>query len=181
MIQYIGLLRSLNVGPNNRIKMPELESLLKELGFSGLKSYLQSGNLVFGSDVTDPQIVASHIEEAITKGSGLEIRVVVKTQTEMLRIAGNNPFLKIDGIEAEFLHVTFLFEQPEERKTKLIEMIHDPRDSFKLAGREIYLYCPGGYGNTKFSNTFFEKKLGVAATTRNWRTVNVLASMAVQG
>jgi uncharacterized protein (DUF1697 family) len=181
MIQYIALLRSLNVGPKNRIKMPELESLLKDLAFSGLKTYLQSGNLVFASDFTDPQVVASRIEKAITKGSGLEVAVVVKTQAEMLRIAGNNPFLKRDSIEAEFLHVTFLFGQPEERKTKLIEMIQDPKDSFRLAGREIYLYCPRGYGNTKFSNTFFEKKLGVAATTRNWRTVNVLASMAVQG
>ena len=181
MIAYIALLRSLNVGPKNRIKMPELESLLKELGFRGLKSYLQSGNLVFGSDVANPRVVASSIEKAIKKGPGLDVAVLVKTQTEMLRIAGNNPFLKMKGIDAEFLHVTFLFEQPQEAKMKLLETSQDPKDSFRLVGREIYLYCPGGYGNTRFSNTFFEKKLGVAATTRNWRTVNVLASMAVEG
>ena len=181
MIAYVTLLRSLNVGPKNRIKMSELESLLKELRLKGLKSYLQSGNLVFGSDITDPQMVASRIEKAITQGSGLDVAVLVKTQTEMLRIAENNPFFKMAGIDSEFLHVTFLFEQPEETKIKVIESSQDPRDSLRLAGREIYLYCPGGYGNTKFSNTFFEKKLGVAATTRNWRTVNVLANMAAAG
>lgn len=157
MIAYIALLRSLNVGPKNRIKMSELESLLKELEFSNLKSYLQSGNLVFGSNVSDPQIVASRIEKAITKGSGLEVAVVVKTQTEMLRIAGHNPFLKMPSINPEFLHITFLFEQPGEGKFKLIEMSQDPKDSFRLVDREVYLYCPGGYGNTKFSNTFLNR------------------------
>jgi uncharacterized protein (DUF1697 family) len=180
MKQYIALLRGLNVGPKNRIKMSELESLLQNLGFSGLKSYLQSGNLVFCSEADDRVNIATQIEKAITKGSGLKVAVLVKEQTEMLRIIGVNPFFKIAGIKEEFLYVIFLFEKPEERKIKLLETSSDPRDSFRLAGSEVYLYCPGGYRNTKFSNTFFERKLGVSATTRNWRTVNVLANITLE-
>ena len=90
----------------------------------------------------------------------------------------NNPFIKKKGIQLDKLHVTFLGTLPESSLVKAIEKLNFSPDEFVITGREIYLHCPGGYGNTKLSNNFFEKKLFVKATTRNWNTVNKLWEMA---
>lgn len=178
MQSYVALLRGVNVSGKNRIKMPELISLLSGAGFNNSKAYLQSGNLIFGSQPENPQIIAEAIQKSILQGLGLEVAVLVKSGEEMAGIAGRNPFLKLKEIDPEFLYVTFLFENPAEDKIRLIDKIKDEQDSFKVLDTQLYLYCPGGYGRTRFSNSFFENKLGVAATTRNWRTVNALKEMA---
>lgn len=83
-----------------------------------------------------------------------------------------------DGLDREKLHVTFLEEEPEPTDVSAIQKYDFPPDAFRIIGKEVYLFCPGGYGNTKLSNTFFEKKLHVKATTRNWKTVGKLAGIS---
>ncbi len=95
----------------------------------------------------------------------------------MIDISKNNPFIKRKA-DVAFLHVTFLSDEPE--KPNLLKIAEGPygKDKFIVSGKAVYLFCPGGYGNTKLSNTFFENKLKVVATTRNWKTVNELARMS---
>jgi uncharacterized protein (DUF1697 family) len=168
MKAYVALLRGVNVGGKNCVKMPELLSLLSGLGLNRLNSYLQSGNLVFESDQIDSRVLVTAIEKRIQEGS----------ESEMSGVDSLNPFLKQSGLNSQFLYVTYLFEQPPEDKIKLIENFKDPRDSFWVVDRQVYLHCPVGYGKTKFSNSFFEKQLGMAATTRNWRTAKALKDLA---
>jgi uncharacterized protein (DUF1697 family) len=178
MKAYVALLRGVNVGGKNRVKMPELLSLLSGLGLNRLNSYLQSGNLVFESDQIDSRVLVTAIEKRIQEGLGLDVAVLVKSESEMSGVDSLNPFLKQSGLNSQFLYVTYLFEQPPEDKIKLIENFKDPRDSFWVVDRQVYLHCPVGYGKTKFSNSFFEKQLGMAATTRNWRTAKALKDLA---
>jgi uncharacterized protein (DUF1697 family) len=96
----------------------------------------------------------------------------------MKAIAGFNPFIKKKNIDPRKLHVTFLSPEPGLSNVHALNGIHYPPDEFILKGKEIYLHCPDGYGRSKLNNNFFEKKLKVTATTRNWRTVNELIKLA---
>ncbi len=95
----------------------------------------------------------------------------------MQSVVDTNPFVKMKGIDLDKLHVTFLSEVPTNENLEKIKTYQYKPDEFIINGREVYLSCPNGYGNTKLSNTFFENKLKVIATTRNWRTVNELLRM----
>ena len=103
--------------------------------------------------------------------------MILRTSDELRRIILANPLTK-EGLDADKYHVTFLSDIPSEEFQGSRMKGKDGPDRYVIIGREIYLFCPNGYGRTKFSNTFFEKKLGVFATTRNWKTVNTLAEMA---
>ncbi len=105
---------------------------------------------------------------------GLDAQVIVRTWEEMSKVIENIPF---QAQEQDKAHVTFLSAEPEDVPTKKIEASKDRLEKFLVSGREVYLYCPNGYGKSKLSNSFFERKLKVSATTRNWRTVNVLYTM----
>jgi uncharacterized protein (DUF1697 family) len=96
----------------------------------------------------------------------------------MRQILSSNPFLNEKGIDPEKLHVTFLENEPDPAFVRKTQMIEFPIDRFRIIGKDVFLHCPGGYGNTKLSNAFFENKLKVKATTRNWRSVGKLAEMA---
>jgi uncharacterized protein (DUF1697 family) len=93
-------------------------------------------------------------------------------------VLSNNPFLSEKNIDESKLHVTFLGEFPSKEQIKKTETLNYEPDRFNIAGKEIYLYCPNGYGRTKLNNNFFENKLNVMATTRNWNTVKKLVEMA---
>jgi len=105
--------------------------------------------------------------------------VTVLNEKELKKTQQNNPFLKARKEDESKLHVTFLSEEPDKDLAEnLKETAQFLPDEWILAGRSVYIFCPGGYGKTKLSNNFFEKKLKVTATTRNWKTVNELVEMA---
>jgi uncharacterized protein (DUF1697 family) len=118
------------------------------------------------------------IEEKIKQEFGFLVAVILRTPRELEQIIDDNPFLKERDVDIGRLYVTFLSEVPGKPILNQIQEIHDESDKFIILNKEAYLYCPGGYGRTKFSNNFFEKKLRVTATTRNWNTVNALLDMA---
>ena len=177
MTVFIALLRGINVGGQKRIAMTDLTQLFTSLGLNNVRTYLQSGNVLFESQDGDPGRLSAMISENISAKFGFSVNVILRTSDELRRIILANPFAK-EGLDADKYHVTFLSDIPSEEFPKSTMKGKDVPDRYVIIGREVYLFCPDGYGRTKFSNTFFEKKLGVFSTTRNWKTVNALAEMA---
>jgi uncharacterized protein (DUF1697 family) len=179
MPTYISILRGINVGGSKKIRMSALETLFARLGFNDVTTYIQSGNVVFSTTLKSPaQDIAEIIEKGILDELHFEVPVIIRSVTEMEAIVEENPFIKEYGIEEERLHVTFLSGTPGPLLATAIQTADFPPDRFTLSGKEVYLYCPAGYGRTKLNNTFFERKLKITATTRNWNTVRKLIEIA---
>lgn len=176
---YISMLRGINVGGQKRIKMDRLRESLVELGVENVKTYLQSGNVVFTAAKRSPLELSKKIEEDILSDFGFSVTVISKTAQEMGKAIQNNPFLHERKIDLSRLHVTFLDQAPSQPALKNLNTLTSPPDRLHHSGTEIYLYCPDGYGKTKFSNNALERVLSVRATTRNWSTVNNLYQMAL--
>jgi uncharacterized protein (DUF1697 family) len=174
---YVAMLRGINVGGRTRVSMGDLKALFEALGAEDVQTYVQSGNVVFTSTVKKASELEHLIQDRISKDLGLDVRLLVRTKQELKRVVDRNPFLK-EKRDPKALHVTFLATKPAADRVRGLNTDAGAPDEFRIAGREVYLHCPNGYGKTKLNNTFFEKKLGVAATTRNWRTVTTLAELA---
>lgn len=158
--------------------MKELLALYQSLGYSDVATYIQSGNVVFKAKEKDAAVLVKQIQHKIADHFGFDVPVIIRTVEAMRTVLASNPFLREKGIEEDKLHVTFLDKLPAQAHIdKLLTYDFSP-DQFILHGLEVYVYCPNGYGRTKIHNNFFENKLKVGATTRNWKTVNVLAGMA---
>ena len=178
MTPYIAILRGINVSGHKIIRMEQLRQSCAALGFQSVQTYVQSGNIVFVAAEKSPSALSKRLTEAILHDFGFSVPVVVKTAKEIRNVINSNPLVKEDGIELSRLHVTFLAEAPSKSALKNLESLPCKPDRFCVGLREIYLHCPAGYGNTKLSNTAFEKALSVRATTRNWKTVTALFEMA---
>lgn len=177
MTTNVALLRGINLGGRNKVGMDSLRQLFLALGHVDVKSYLQSGNVIFRSPVKESSRLARDIEERLARDLGLTVTVLLRTGDDFEQIVANNPFLgrKIDPGK---LHVTFLADKPDHERAPRLETPAGDSDEFSLAGREVYLHCPDGYGRTKLNNAYIERRLGVAATTRNWKTVTSLCDLA---
>ena len=178
MPAYIAMLRGINVGGQKPVRMEQLRESCAALGFRSIETYVQSGNIVFLDEKKSPSNLSKSISEAILDDFGFRVPVLVKTSREMGEVIKRNPFLKETGIDPTKLHVTFLPEAPSKDALKSLERFPTKPDRFYVGRQEIYLYCPGGYGKTKLSNTAFEKVLSMGTTTRNWKTVGALFEMA---
>ena len=174
---YASILRGINVSGHKMIKMDKLLHLFQRLGFGDVSTYIQSGNVIFRGKSTDPKELEKQISRKIEQEFGFEVPVLVKDKSELIEISKHNPFVRRKE-DSAYLHVTFLSEEPEKASIEKIAQEISGKDEFIISGKAIYLFCPNGYGNTKLSNNFFENKLRVVATTRNWKTVNELVRMA---
>ncbi|HYK77648.1 MAG TPA: DUF1697 domain-containing protein [Daejeonella sp.] len=180
MTTYISMLRGINVSGHKKILMADLKALYENLNFQNVSTYIQSGNVIFHSDenLSDQQF-AEKIRSQIFNQYGFEVPVLIRTLSQLQNTLSSNPFLKQEGIDLEKLHVTFLSEKPNPANlTGIQSNIYLP-DEFIISEQEIFLHCPINYGETKLSNKFFESKLKVLATTRNWKTVNKLVEIAL--
>jgi uncharacterized protein (DUF1697 family) len=175
MTRFIALLRAVNVAGSNPLKMPELKALVEGLGHDDVVTYLQSGNVVFSADGS-ADTVERELERALEAELGVKAHILVRTQAEWAKVASNNPFPTSGATKA--LHVTFLAERPDSDKVSAIASDAGGTDEFRVIGREVYLRCPNGYGRSKLINSFWEKRLAVEATTRNWNTVVHLLELA---
>jgi uncharacterized protein (DUF1697 family) len=176
METYVALLRGINVGQNT-LKMERLRQLWSELGFKNVTTYVQSGNVVFEAEGS-PSSLPSAIEPRLAGETRLPVAVLVRTPAELKSSISRNPFLKEKGIDQSRLHVTFLAGAPGKDALRKLTAVNAGPDRFHLSGKEVYLYCPNGYGRTKLSNNALERVLSVKATTRNWNTVNKLYEIA---
>jgi uncharacterized protein (DUF1697 family) len=171
---FICLLRGINVGGNNLLKMKVLRSLCESVGVTGAKTYLQSGNVVFRSGL-NPAALAKKIEEAIRNVTGFESKVILRTVSELREVIAANRFT---GCEPGRLLVAFLGGTIGEDAKTLLMKLKAGREEIQFDDREIYLNLPDGAGVSKLAAALTEKKIGVTVTARNWNTVNALLTMA---
>ena len=178
METYISILRGINVGGHKLIKMQALTKLYEDLGFKNVKTYIQSGNVIFQTKQTDSTLLEEMISKKITEIFTFEVPIIVTLQKEIAKIHKNNPFIHEKHYDTNLLHVTFLSQKP--KQADIAKITGDfGNDEYIISDKAIYLYCPNGYGNTKLTNTFFENKLKVSATTRNWKTTTELLNMSL--
>jgi uncharacterized protein (DUF1697 family) len=178
-IIYVALLRGINLGGHKIVKMEQLRKMFEKLGFEDVKTYIQSGNVVFKAPAQTPENLAKRIEEKVLRQFGFPVRVVVKTAGEIREVIRDNPLVREKGIDPSKLHVTFLWSAPEKNVLKMLDAIDAVPDQFRCSGEAIYLYCPNGYGGSNLTNNVLEKVLKVGTTTRNWKTVNQLYQMSL--
>jgi len=174
----IALLRGINVGGKNKIRMADLSAFFERLKYRDIRTYIQSGNVVFRMSNGPSDKIAARIAKAIDDRFGYEVAVIARTAGQMRATVAANPFLKERGIDTDKLHVTFLAREPAPELVSALGGISYPPDRFAVIGHDVFVHCPVRYGGTKLSNAFFERKLKVPATTRNLKTVLTLVEMA---
>jgi uncharacterized protein (DUF1697 family) len=174
---YVALLRGVNLGAHNKVSMTDLRVLFEELGYADVATYVQSGNVLFKSRGGNAAQLTGAIEKRISRDLGLDIRIVLRSKAQLARVAAGNPFADRES-EPTRLHVTFLADTPARGRVRALADNDFKPDEFLLKGKQIYLHTPQGYGRSKLSGGYFEKQLGVVATTRNWRTVTKLDELA---
>jgi uncharacterized protein (DUF1697 family) len=175
---YVALLRGINVSGHKPVPMAELQKLFEKLGFKGAKTFIQSGNVVFRSGEGDRKKIAALIEAGILKKFGFDVPVIIRTAEDLGAALSGNPYGKRKLAENERVHITYLDQAPAKEALKALEAFSDPVDEIKIVKTEVYILVRNGYGNSKLSNTFVEKKLGVRATTRNLETTAKLIELA---
>jgi uncharacterized protein (DUF1697 family) len=173
---YVALLRGINLGGHNKVSMSDLRVLFASLGAEDVATYVQSGNIIFNS-IDGPGELIRAIEKRISRDLGLSVRVLLRTPGQLAKVLAANPFSD-GGPELTKLHVTFLADKPDRARLSSLDPERAEPDEFRVVREEIFLYCPNGYGRSKLTNAYFERQLGVAATTRNWKTVTKLAELA---
>lgn len=177
MPKQAALLRAINLGSHNRIKMPELKALVEELGFGDVETYLQSGNAVFDAGETSPDVSAKQIEQAIGRELELDVPTIVRTAAELQQIIAASPYTSRES-DPKKLHVMFLDAAPATQLVDEIDRGAYTPDEFHVIDRDIHLLLPSGAGRTKLNGAFFERKLKVTGTARNWNTVTQLLALA---
>ena len=178
MNKFIVLLRGINVSGQKKIKMIELKSLLEQEGFFNVVTYIQSGNIVLDAKQSNTAEVSSIVRNMLDKTFGWDVKVLSKKPQEISNIVEANPFSTLPDLNTKFLAVTMLEDTPSAEKLELIAPFNTADEQFKVLGNNIYIYCPNGFGRAKISNNFFEQKLKVAATSRNWNTMNKLVALS---
>jgi uncharacterized protein (DUF1697 family) len=178
MQTWIFLLQGINVSGQKRMAMPALQSMLEDLGFLNARTYIQSGNAVYSSTESNPSDLSRKIAAGIVDRFGFETPVFLRPAEDFARVIRENPFLTGRQEDPGLLHVTFLSNPLTEKDRASLTPPPSTTDDFQPGIEEIYLFCPDGYGRTKLNNAFFERKLKMRVTTRNWNTVLTLHRMA---
>lgn len=178
MKTYISLLRGINIGGHKKIKMDSLRDGFSSLGYTNIKTYIQSGNILFCSKEEDKTKLEREISSMIMDKYGFDVPVLVLISDDLNEVITNNPFANSINHKKEFIHITFISNEVKEINYKEIESKKESEDEYKIINKAIYLYLQKGYGNTKIHNNFFEKLLKTQATTRNWKTCLELFEMS---
>jgi uncharacterized protein (DUF1697 family) len=157
--------------------MADLRALYERHGHDDVTTYVQSGNVVSRAATRSARAVEESIERAVADDLGLSVTVLVRTPAQLATVLGANPFVRVGG-DPKSLHVTFFARAPGKDAVGALDGGAFAPDEFRVHGQEVYVSCPNGYGRTKINNSWFERKLGVAATTRNWKTVTQLVELS---
>jgi len=178
MATAIALLRGINAGRSNRIAMPDLRTWLEAAGFENVRTHVQSGNVLLDSGRSIAE-VAPAVADAIRRGCGLEIPVVVRTAQEMAAIVAADPHGEV-AVDPQRYFVVFCAEAPSEKVVSALPGHLAGGERFAARGRELFTWCPDGMQNSRVMRRQTDKTLGVTATARNWNTVTRLHEMASQ-
>ena len=172
----VALLRGINVGGKHRLLMKELAELFADAQCSDVRTYIQSGNVVFKASPIVAKGLADCIAKNIEQRYGFASPVILRTTEEMAQTVRDNPFLR-DGTPEKELHVYFLADLPKASAIQSLDPDRSAPDAFRVVGRQIYLHVPNGMGRTKLTNAYFDSKLSTVSTVRNWATVLTLLEM----
>ena len=179
-MKYISILRGINVSGQKKIKMADLKALYEAQGFENVTTYIQSGNVIFESARANKEDSKRIIEKAIEEKYGFHVPVDIRTNQELEAVVKNCPYEEANVEEnGTNILVTFLQSIPPSQKKNLLLEYVKPPERLTIQGKEVYLYCPNGYGRSKLTNVFIENKLGISATTRNWKSVKKLYELSL--
>jgi uncharacterized protein (DUF1697 family) len=180
MAVIISLLRGVNLGPHNRLKMEELRALYEALKLRDAQSYVQSGNVIFRSAEKDLDGLARRIEGAIEKKFGFRPPVILRTTAELREAIAKNPFATRREIAPNKLLVTFLDRDPGEKVREQVRKINTAPEELRIEGREVFIYFPNGMARPKMKWAVVERVLKTQWTGRNWNSVQKILEMAEQ-
>jgi uncharacterized protein (DUF1697 family) len=173
---YVALLRGVNVGGKNKLPMKELAEMFVAAGCRDVRTYIQSGNVVFRAGTGVVTKISRVIASGISDRFGFKSPVVLRSAEEIQTVVAGNPFLA-KSTNDDGLHVMFLADHPAADAVAALDPSRSPGDSFIVRGRDIYLHLPNGAGVSKLTNAYFDSKLSTVSTGRNWRTVTTLLEM----
>jgi uncharacterized protein (DUF1697 family) len=174
-VRWVALLRAVNLGARNKVPMAELRVLLADAGYDDVRTYIASGNVLFGGR-DDRAAVAGELEGLIADAFGVETTAVVRTPEEVAAVVAGHPF----GMDTSRSHVVFLADEPAPEAVERLSATDHAPDRAVLAGTEVYLHYPDGVQGSRLSAARLERLLDVRATHRNWRTVAKLAGLAAE-
>ena len=173
----IALLRGINVGGKNKLSMKDLAAMFVDAGCEDVRTYIQSGNVIFTAGPALAEGIPSLIGQLIMDRFGYSVPVVVRTASELLEIVEANPFAQSE-FEANRLLVFFMADLPDRARVESLDPDRSPGDEFAVVGREVFVHYPNGVARSKLTNAYFDSRLATTSTGRNWRTVNRLLEMA---
>jgi uncharacterized protein (DUF1697 family) len=170
--RWIALLRAVNLGSRNKVPMAELRQLFEDEGCESVRTYIQSGNVVFTRKAPD----GGALEAAVAKAFGVETIVILRTAKQMAQLAEAHPF----GQDTSHSHVAFLAAKPTRAALRALAEFDAGADRFEIVRGDVALHYPNGFQGAQLTAARLEKALGVPATARNWRTVAKLAELAAE-
>jgi uncharacterized protein (DUF1697 family) len=173
---YLALLRGVNVGGKNKLPMKDLAAMFVEAGCADVRTFIQSGNVVFKASASLSKKIPSLITAQIASRFGHKVPVVLRTADQLGDVVSRNPFLEIGAAE-ETLHVVFLADLPSPGAVASLDPDRSPGDTYLVRGQDIYLRLPNGTADSRLTNAYFDSKLATISTGRNWRTVNKLLDL----
>jgi len=174
----IAMLRAVNVAGFQKISMEALKTLCSSMGLEDVKTYIQSGNIVFREHGKTPEKLASTLENGIEAKFGFRPAVLVRTAAEMRTVIANNPFAQRDEVQPNKLLVVFMSSAPAQKTVDQVLALPCDPEEIHIMGREIYIYYPEGMARPKIPIARLERILQCSSTGRNWNTVNKLLAMA---
>jgi len=169
----LALLRGINVGGKNKLPMRELAGMFEDAGCEDVRTFIQSGNVIFTASAGVSKGLAGVVASKIEERFGYKVPVILRTAQQLLDVVSNNPFPDAE----DMLHLMFLADRPSPAKIAALDPRRSAPDAFIVRGQEIYLHLPVGVRDTKLTNAWFDSKLGTVSTGRNWRTVTKLLAM----
>jgi uncharacterized protein (DUF1697 family) len=172
----VALLRGINVGGKHRLPMQQLVEIFGEAKCTEVRSYIQSGNVIFRTSPAAVDGLSKYIAGKIEQRFGFASPVILRTAKQLAQTVRNNPFLR-SGMPEQTLHVYFLADLPKESAVQSLDPDRSAPDAFRVFDRQIYLYLPNGMARTKLTNAYFDSKLSTVCTARNWATVLTLLKM----
>lgn len=175
MKTYIALLKGINVGGHKKIPMAELRQILSKIGLNQVKTYIQSGNIVFKTKDTYIHSLEKKIAKAIQDYFGFDVSVLIKTREDIERIFKDSPFSQHKKKASYFM---LLHDLPDHNLVVQASTKTYEDEEYKIINDCIYYYCEKGYGQSKFNMKLFEKKLNTFATSRNYNTMVKLLSLS---
>jgi len=171
-VACVAVLRGINVGGKNKIRMQDLSAVFAAAGCSRVRTYIQSGNVAFTAPLLAEHELRAVLEQQILDRFGFRVPVVLRRADELARVLAGNPFPEAAS------HVMFLADTPSQSAVDSLDPNRSPGDSFSVQGRDIFLHLPNGVAESKLTNAYFDSKLATVSTLRNWRTVRALADLA---